>query len=65
MSQKEQILKIIERNIEHHNRKLNLAEEMVIEKEYQKRDKEWAINYHSQKLSTFEDLLEQIKEEVK
>lgn len=65
MSQKEQILKIIERNIEHHNRKLNLAEEMVIEKEYQKRDKEWAINYHSQKLSTFKDLLEQIKEEVK
>ena len=38
---------------------------MVIEKEHQKRDKEWAINYHSQKLSTFKDLLEQIKEEVK
>ncbi|MDE7263234.1 MAG: hypothetical protein K2N64_01055 [Anaeroplasmataceae bacterium] len=65
MSQKEQILKIIERNIEFHNLKLNLAEEIVIEKDYQKRNKEWAINYHSQKLSTLKSILEQIKEEVK
>lgn len=65
MSQKEQILKIIEIRIEFQERRLDKSLNFQPRTEGEKRRMDWEINYHERELQVLRSLEKQIKEEVK